>query len=58
MMKRNSKQLLFFLLAAVALTLSGCHHIVVNYKSVVESDHSEVVDHTEVNPDTKVGLAP
>jgi hypothetical protein len=55
-MKRNSKQLAFFLLAAVALCLAGCESVVVNYKSNVDSDHSEVLDQTEINPATEVGL--
>lgn len=54
--KRNSKQLAFFLLAAFALFLSGCESVVVNYKSNVDSDNSQVLDQTEINPATEVGL--
>lgn len=56
MKTRSSKQLAFFLLAAAALFLCGCESVVVNYKSNVDSDKSKVLDKTDLNPATEIGL--
>jgi hypothetical protein len=57
-MTRTRKQLIFLLIASGSLYFTGCETVTVNYKSNVDSDHSEILDQTEVNPATEVGLLP